>query len=112
MEIILQKSWLEIKPELEHALKSYAGTAKKLSISAEIDYFSARRYLISPPENQTKNALKLCSYFNIEINLQNKTLETLLNAAYDAWDGTDEHAKVLIDLIGWSKSLNQFRQSK
>jgi hypothetical protein len=112
MIIKVQRDWQLIKADLKTALESYKGTVKDLSSAANIDYFSARRYLISPPENQTKSAMILCTYFSIEIFMENKELQIILNAVEETWDGTTDHAQSLADLLRWSKSLHGSKKNQ
>lgn len=106
MIVKVQRDWQLIRTELRVALENYGGTAKELSTSTGIDYFSARRYLIRPPENQTRSAMTLCSYFNIDIFMQNSDLQVILDAVKEVWDGTSDQAQSLADLLRWSKSLH------
>ena len=107
MKIKLQRNWKDIKKDLHKALEGYSGSPTELANGAKIDYFSARRYLMNPPENQTESAIKLCTYFSIDIFIQNEDLQLIMEAVLDSWDGSKEHAIGLAELLKWSKSFHK-----
>jgi hypothetical protein len=107
MLIKVQRNWVDVRTALQAALEAYCGSAADLSRAAEIDYFSARRYLKRPPENQTESARQLCIYFNIDLFLQDPGLQEIVEAAVEVWDRTPEHARLIKELLKWSKTFGK-----
>lgn len=105
MIVKVQREWGAVKADLKVALSCYKGSPAELSRSAQIDYFSARRYLRRAPENQTESALRLCTYFNINLDIQSPGLQVVLEAVSEVWDGSEEHAKSLAGIIKWSQTI-------
>lgn len=105
MIVKVQKEWDVVKVELQAALTDYKGSPAELARAAQIDYFSARRYLKRAPENQTESARRLCTYFNIDTDVQSPGLQLVLDAVSAVWDGSEEHAKSLAGIVKWSQTI-------
>ncbi len=99
----LQRPWIDISTELQHKVQESGFTYKKLSEEAEIDYFAARRIINGRVKNRTEAAIAVCTYFKIETKcpdkMQSRSAEEILSAVADAWDGTEDHARLLVKLI-------------
>ena len=103
----MQRDWRQIRIELKAALSSYSGSITDLSTAAGIDYYSARRFIRKPPENQTESARRLCSFFNIDLFIHDKNLEQIIGAVNEVWDGSEDHARSLTALLRWSQTVNR-----
>lgn len=107
MLIKVQKDWIVVRAALQAALAAYRGSAADLARRAKIDYFSARRYMKRPPENQTESARLLCGYFGIDLFVQDPGLQEIVEAAVEVWDGTPAHARLIKELLKWSKEFGK-----
>ncbi|TCS37907.1 hypothetical protein EDC30_103199 [Paucimonas lemoignei] len=106
----LQKDWPIVCAILNHKLASFEGGPNELARLAGINYFAARRFLSDRVHNHTKNAEKLCEFFEIDITetakVQTDLLEMLTGLVKQVWDGSAAHAELLAGLI---KSTEPFK---
>jgi hypothetical protein len=104
-----QTKWDAACIELNKKLRQYDGRPFDLASDGEINYFAARRFLISGIKNRGRNAEKLCAFFKISIDETAKpragALSDLTGVLRDVWDGSEAHAKLLARLIESTKSF-------
>ncbi len=97
------REWSVVSHELSSSLSNCSLSYKGLSKAAGIGYDAARRYKLGRLSNFTKNAKKLCEFYNIPIqesaNLQISDESSLLSAIHELWDGTPAHAELIIELV-------------
>lgn len=105
----LQKTWPDVAKELHYHLCNCTLSHAALSAASGVNYYAIRRFRKTGIHNDTDNATKLCTYFNIEIKnnkkVQNTELDKLVSALTDAWDGSESHAQLLTKLIRSTKSF-------
>lgn len=105
----VQRQWPAIAAELYQHLQECSMSDVELSAAAGINYFAIRRLRDNGVKNQTKNAIKLCSFFKIsldaEAEVQNGQLEALIDEIGSVWDGSEAHAKLLTRLLRATKGL-------
>lgn len=105
----VQKTWSVIRNELNEKLLSFDQDYRDLSKAAGISYYAARRFKINGAKNQTGTAIKLCVFFGISqektAKLQSFSLNELIARLTDAWDGSESHAELLVNLIESTKSF-------
>ena len=98
---ISKRTWPEIKAELSERLRSNIMPLSELAKQSGVNYHAIRRLKQGGIEKRTENALTLCIFFKIE--LQNRKSiagdKLILEAVQATWDGTDEHAQLIADLI-------------
>lgn len=104
-----QTKWDSVCVELNKRLRQYEGRPLSLAKDAEINYFAARRFLISGVQNRGRNAEKLCALFEISNYETAKpragALSDLTSVLRDVWDGSEAHAKLLAKLMESTKSF-------
>jgi len=84
-------------------------TLRQISLAAGVDYFAVRRMKRGGLKRRTKNAVRLCIYFGINANVSATHLgsyEAIVGEIKAAWDGSDAHAQLLVELI---RSTRNFR---
>lgn len=112
----VQRSWADISKELNDQLSRYTLTNRALATASGADYYAIRRFRRNGAHNQTDNAEKLCSFFNIEINCnknaQSNVLGKLVSELEAVWDGSDSHAHLLTKLIRSTRSFRVEERSK
>lgn len=96
--------------ELNQCLGSCTLSYQQLSEGARISYHAARRYLISQQVKHFNDSAKaLCLFFGVETGktekLQTNPLEWMSKTIQDVWDGSEPHAKLIIELIKSTKSF-------
>lgn len=120
----VQRSWSDVRTELNARLDQFAGGYNELATEAGISYHAARRFLLNKAKNRTETAEKLCRFFRVDLdktaNLQNEILsstDSLTQLIEEVWDGTEAHARLLAQLIGITRDFSvqnrsETRQSK
>ena len=105
----VQLLWSDISSKLNKQIRLCKLNNSKLSKESQADYYAIRRFRMHGVRNQSENAIKLCTYFNIplEVNteVQPDELEKLISELKAAWDGSEPHAKLLTNLIRSTKSF-------
>ena len=103
----VQKEWNEVVEELNENLKSCGLDATSLSYCSGLHYHTSRRFLINGVKNRTASSMKLCTFFNIELDktIKVKKEESLqiLKAAEEVLDGTPIQAEFICRLIRSTK---------
>ena len=100
----LQRNWSEISSELSYCLATCKLTYAQLAEVTGLSYHAARRYLLTcVVKNNNHNARLLIRYFGVATektaNIKLDPYDSILQAVSDIWDGTDEHAQLLVKLI-------------
>lgn len=105
----VQRKWPDVARELNEQLAQSKLSHKQLSIASGADYHAVRRFTLNGAHNQSGNARKLCSYFNITIEISQKVqpdqFAKLVSELASAWDGSDSHANLIAKLIRSTKSF-------
>jgi hypothetical protein len=114
-----KSDWPNICGLLNEELSKYSGSIVSLSIKAEIDYFSARRYLNQGAKNRCSSAEKLCDFFKIEHSLsaisaksREEMYSALAGTIDEVWDGSPSHADLLIKLVRSTQPFSVRRSAK
>lgn len=96
----MQTPWSEIAPRLTAAVRASPLKLPALAEAANVDYHAVYRIHRDGTRNRGKNALALCKYFGIALETEIMISEQELAAAViGSWDGTPEHARLLIELV-------------
>lgn len=99
---LTQTTWPQIARELSELLDSSKLSYKRLSDQTGVDYFAVRRLKLGGVKRRTANAIALCKYFGINANRVEETpghLDEIVAEIKATWDGSDAHARLLIDLV-------------
>jgi hypothetical protein len=109
--VLMQTPWARISRDLAAQLAQEKQTLRKISSAAGVDYYAVRRMKRGGLKRRTKNAIRLCSYFGISANIPAARLsnyEAIVGEVKAAWDGSDAHAQLLVELI---RSTRNFKVS-
>lgn len=103
----MQNPWSLARP-LEQALLASPLTHSQLAEKAGVKYYAVRRMRLDGVKNRSKNAVALCTFFGISDIGSGAVLSKadLESAVADAWDGTEEHGRLILDLI---RSVGQYK---
>ncbi|WAH64486.1 hypothetical protein [Xanthomonas hortorum] len=68
------------------------------------DYFSVRRMRLNGVANRSKNAKKLCVFFNLDgsqadVEMKDAGRASLQRLIYETWDGTPAHKQFLEEVL-------------
>ncbi len=107
---IPQRSHDEILGDLNRCLGSCNLSFQQLSGGAKLSYHAARRYLTSrQAKNYNDSAKALCLFFGVKTEktakLQTEPLEWMTQTIHEVWDGSEPHAKLIVELIKSTKSF-------
>lgn len=109
----LQSNWKATRHQLNQALSNCGLTPTQLANASDINYHAARRYLLRGATNHCSTALALCTFFGIPVSdhtevqpPSGKSLDELRGAIESYWDGSEEHARLIVRLI---ESTRPFR---
>ena len=99
-----QDDWPRLARALEQAIRSSAMDDSALSKASGADYFAVRRMRLNGVTNRSKNARKLCSFFNLDGSPSMQAVDTvpadsLQRLAHEAWDGTAVHRQFLEEML-------------
>ncbi|MDU8458157.1 MULTISPECIES: hypothetical protein [Pseudomonas syringae group] len=78
------------------------GTSSSIAKATGINQSQVYRNLFAAPKKVTKTHLRLCKFANIdarEDTLDPRSSEILMEALATIWDGSDDHARRLADLL-------------
>lgn len=105
----VQRPWSEISAELVEYFDKHSVDANYLKNKAGIDYYAARRIIKGQVKNRTESAVRVCNSLGISLEtpkkLQGESGRALIQAIDQVWDGTNEHAQLLIELIKLTSSF-------
>jgi hypothetical protein len=111
----LQPHWARIRQELLAKLDSTSLSLIELSERAQINYHALRRMRRGGLRKRTANALAICSYFGIDARPQARKSEELLAELHAeierTWDGSEEHALLLKQLLLSTKDFKVSRRA-
>ena len=96
----MQIPWHLIATRLTAAVRESPLSLPELARKANANYYAVRRIHRDGVHNRGRNALRLCKFFEIPLETEAPTTERELTAAVlDSWDGTPDHARLLIELM-------------
>jgi len=102
-----QVYWPAARMQLGKKLKQYKDRPRDLAREADINYFSARRFILNGVHNRSRNVEKLCNLFGINVSknakMQIDSIGALTGLLRNVWDGTDAHAQLIGKLIESTK---------
>ncbi|QWP77209.1 hypothetical protein J5226_02040 [Lysobacter sp. K5869] len=103
----MQRTWL-LADQLQAALNSSPLSHRELAERAGVQYYAVRRMRIEGVKNRSRNAVALCNFFGISEGGSILTLsaEDLKKAVQQAWDGSEEQGRLLLELI---RSVGQYK---
>jgi hypothetical protein len=105
----VQRNWPDVARELNERLTQSKLSHDKLASASGVGYYAIRRFRLSGVHNQSVNSRKLCSFFNIpieiDIKVQPDQFTKLVSELASVWDGSEPHAKLLAKLIRSTKSF-------
>jgi hypothetical protein len=105
----IERPWAEIASELLMELRSTGLKPSELATAIGVNHQAIRRMLAGQLENRTENAERACHYFQISLNKSDKsktiTETDILNSIRTVWNGTPEHAALIIRLIQATEGL-------
>lgn len=105
----VQRTWPEVARDLNQQLALNNLDYKTLASASGASYYAVRRLKLGGVHNQSINAKKLCTYFNIKIDIEVKVqtdhFSKLVSELEAVWDGSEPHAKLLSKLIRSTKSF-------
>lgn len=106
----VQRDKAAVVAEINIHLSKWNDGYSALSVSAQINYYAARRALIKGLKNNSALITKLCTFFDVDPYVSDKvqttTLESLTATLRETWDGSEPHAELLHSLI---KSTKPFK---
>ena len=70
-----------------------------LADKAGVKYYAVRRMRLDGVRNRSRNAVALCKFFGISEAAVTLSRADLESGVAGAWDGTEEHARLLLKLI-------------
>lgn len=95
----VQIPWVQVSSQLATALRASPLPLPELAAQAKVQYHAAYRMKRHGVKNRGKNALALCTFFNIPVEASASISADMVTAAVlDSWDGTPEHGQLLMDL--------------
>ena len=94
----VKQEWSLAQP-LEKALRESPLSHVKLAQEAGVKYYAVRRMRLDGVTNRSKNAIALCKYFGISGASPTLSRADLESAVSGAWDGTEEHGRLILNLI-------------
>ena len=99
-----QDDWPRLARALEQAIRSSAMDDSALSKASGADYFAVRRMRQNGVTNRSKNARKLCGFFNLDGSQAMQPVDTVLadslqRLAHEVWDGTPVHRQFLEEVL-------------
>ncbi|WP_348731457.1 hypothetical protein [Rheinheimera texasensis] len=98
-----KNGWVLIRPILEKKLRESEESAAVISKNSGVSYWAVSRALRDGVKNYSHRAESLCDYFGVLVDNsakpQNDVLLELHQVIASVWDGTDAHAKLLMNLI-------------
>jgi hypothetical protein len=107
---ILQRNRDEIMADLNRCLGSCNLSFQQLAEGSRLSYHAARRYLTSRyAKNYNDSAKALCLFFGVATEetakLQTGPLEWMTQTIHEVWDGSEPHARLIVELIKSTKSF-------
>ncbi len=94
----MQAKWTLARP-LTQALRDSPLSNGALAEMAGVKYYAVRRMRLCGVKNRSRNADELCKFFGISEHSTTLSREDLETALAGAWDGTEEHGRLLLNLI-------------
>lgn len=99
-----QGDWSRTARAIEEAIKSSGLDDIALSRASGADYFAVRRMRQQGIKSRSKNARKLCAFFNLDGAqtasrpevAESESLQRLIQAT---WDGTAAHRRLLEEML-------------
>lgn len=108
----VQRPWRDIVADLNVALRECALSLRELAAMSGCDYHAVRRYKKHGAQNRNAAALTLCTFYKIPIHssekLQTESIDVIIGAVQEVWDGSDAHAELMTRLI---RSTREFTVS-
>lgn len=103
----MQKTW-PLADQLQAALNSSPLSHRALAEQAGVQYYAVRRMRIEGVKNRSRNAIALCNFFGISgaSSTPNLSTEDLKKAVQQAWDGSEEQGRLILELI---RSVGQYK---
>lgn len=105
----VQQLWSGVANDLSEHLQRCELNNSELSKASHVSYYAIRRLRIYGVHNQSGNAIKLCTFFGISLDrnvkVQPDGFGKLVSELEAAWDGSEQHAKLLTKLIRSTKSF-------
>ena len=105
----VQISWADVSRRLNEKLRLSKLDNSALSGASNVDYYAIRRFRLNGVHNKSESAKLLCTYFQIPYEsiakVQPDELSKLVSELKAVWDGSEPHAKLLINLIRSTKSF-------
>lgn len=96
----VQSGWSLALP-LEKALRASQLSNAQIAGEAKVNYHAVRRMRRDGVRNRSANAVALCKFFRISESdrVGEMSEAVLISAVVNAWDGTEEHGRLILDLI-------------
>jgi hypothetical protein len=103
----IQRTW-PLAGELQTALNSSPLSNRELAEQAGVQYYAVRRMRIEGVKNRSRNAIALCNFFGISGagSTPNLSTEDLKKAVQQAWDGSEEQGRLILELI---RTVGQYK---
>lgn len=103
----VQADWVLARP-LEEALQRSSLSNGELAKAAKVNYHAVRRMRRDGVINRSANAVALCKFFCIFEATPAEAISerSLVSAIAEAWDGTEGHGRLILDLI---KCVGQYK---
>lgn len=109
-QLLIERPWDEIASELLIAIRTSGLKPFELAKATGVNHQAIRRMLAGQLENRTDNAERACRYFQISLYKSDKlktiTETDILNSIRSVWNGTPEHAALIIRLIQATEGLS------
>lgn len=109
----IKYNWGKISPILKAAISNCGLTHVQLSIASGVSYDAIHRFAFKSIRNYSDNAFNLCKYLDIDLskysNMQNIDKLDIDKTIDEVWDGSVNHAELIIELI---KSTKKYRIEK
>jgi hypothetical protein len=106
----VQNPWPLARP-LEKALRDSPLSHVKLAEKAGVKYYAVRRMRLDGVTNRSKNAIALCKFFGISESAPTLSRADLESAVAGAWDGTEEHGRLILNLISCAEQYKVAHKS-
>lgn len=99
-----QDDWPQTARAIEEAIKSSGLDDSALANASGADYFAVRRMRRQGIKSRSKNARKLCVFFNLDsaqsdLKYEVAESESLQRLIHATWDGTAAHRRLLEEML-------------
>jgi hypothetical protein len=105
---LMHRQWTLASRALQRQLESSQESTRQIAQNAGVNYYAVRRMRKRGLTRKTENAVKLCNYFKISAHGE-VTFAEICGELEDAWDGSEAHSGLLIQLI---RSTRNFKVSR